>query len=568
MADQQGEDQSTSPNYMFVTSTSEGKTKNNSLRRSHVMHSQIKTRTQPNKSYSLSPPQVLPSLLAGKRSFRLARREPQAQSNLRSPPPPPLLAPAQRPIRASMGVVNPSATNQVDLSDPPQRSSTKVEDLSADEKQTLLRLSTSPLLLFGNSRLDSLGVLPMKLTPWDEVLVDRFCHYEKWPWCPVSGQTLWSPFALSDELAFSATMYSWSVGIGSRLMGKSASAWLESNPDIMQHRLSTISLVNARISDPEEAVKDQTIAAVTVVAHLELLYGTREAASQHMNGLKALVEMRGGFKTFVTPLQLLLQRLLSWVDIVYSQLFEVPPMFPPAEIWDITWYSRDQMTLPGSPLGLLPRGLVSANIPHDEVLEALQDVRELCEAQKARPMSGLQDHERMLRCDMFLKIESRLNIVVKLISRTATDCSSPRDRTGLVWKATALSALVFVHHFLRGNPLRHRQYGVLVPMLQETLLEMTPDFQELAFARPLLFWILSVACVTSNGLSCHDWLVEKLSMTCSSYLMDWRDLRLLLIGFLWTGSDDDDKYASIWRMLDHYQGNLQSQAENITTSIA
>lgn len=285
---------------------------------------------------------------------------------------------------ASLGVVVPLVANQNEPDNPPQRSTTKVENLSADEKQALLRLSTSPLLLFGTSRLDPFDVLPVKLSPWDEILVDRFCHYEKWPWCPVSGQTLWSPFALSDELAFHATMYSWSVGIGSRLLRKSASAWLESNPDIMQHRLSTISLVKTRISDPEEAVKDQTIAAVTMVAHLELLYGTSEAASQHMNGLKTLVEMRGGFTTFVTPLQLLLQRLLSWVDIVYSQLFEQEPMFPPAEIWDVTWYSRDQTALPGSPLGLLPRSLATADIRNDEVIEALQEVYELCEAQKSQ----------------------------------------------------------------------------------------------------------------------------------------------------------------------------------------
>ena len=491
-------------NYIFVTTTSEGKPKNDSLRRSHVMRNQIKTRAQTTKSHTASLPRELPFLAAGKRSFRLARHQPQAQPNPRRTMLP--LAAAKHSKEASVDTTSPPVANRINRHDPPQGIATKVENLSTNDISTLLRLSTSPLLLFGNSRIDTFGVLPMKLTPWDEVLVDRFCHYEKWPWCPVSGQSLWSPFALSDELAFSATMYSWSVGVGSRLLGKDASTWLEFNPEIMQHRLSTISLVNARISNPEEAVKDQTIAAVTMVANLELLYGTTEAASQHMNGLKALVDMRGGFTSFVTPLQLLLQRLLSWVDIVYSEVFGTEPMFPQAEIWDLTWNSRDQLALPSSPIGLLPRSLASTGLTHHEVVDTLQDVHELCEFQRSKPMSTIQEHERMLRCDMFMKIESRLNIIVH---STNSISSKPDSHRSLVWRATALGTLVFVHHFLRGNPLRHRQFGILVPMLQETLSQMDKGFRQLAFARPLLFWLLSVGSVASSGLTCHDWFFKS-----------------------------------------------------------
>ncbi|KEF62122.1 uncharacterized protein A1O9_00094 [Exophiala aquamarina CBS 119918] len=96
-----------------------------------------------------------------------------------------------------------------------------------------------------------------------------------------------------------------------------------------------------------------------MVAHLELLHGTRAAATLHMNGLRALIEMRGGFTSFTTPLQLLLQRLIRWVDIFYSETFGTVPMFPPAEIWDLSWHSRDPLALPGSPIGLLPQNLES-----------------------------------------------------------------------------------------------------------------------------------------------------------------------------------------------------------------
>ena len=533
--------------YIFVTATAEGKSKNDSLRRSHVMHNHVKTRAQTGNPHVPSLPHVLPFLAAGKRSFRLARREPQLQPSRRMVMP--ALAPAKHQNEGLWDTTPSPASNQTNRDNAPGSTAAKVGNLSTTEIQTLLQLSTSPLLLFGTSRLDSFNILPMKLSPWDEVLVDRFCHYEKWPWCPVSGQILWLPFALSDELAFTATMYSWSVGVGSRLLGKAASTWLESNQDIMRYRVSTISLVNARISNPEDVVKDQTNAAVTIVAHLELLYGTRQAATLHMNGLKALIELRGGLSSFTTPFQLLLQRLLSWVDIFYSETFGTVPMFPPAEIWDLAWHSRDQLVLPGSPIGLLTQDLESSSLRHHEVIEALQDVYELCGIQSSRPMSTLTDHERMLRCDMFTKVESQLNIIVQ---STNNVYSSHSGQGGLVWRATALAALIFVHHFLRSNSLFHPQFGILLPMLQKTLSLMQPDLSELAFARSLLFWVLSVGSATSFGLACHDWFVQKLAAACTAYLMGWRELRSLLMGFIWTGIEDEDKYTGVWRMVDQH----------------
>ncbi len=76
-----------------------------------------------------------------------------------------------------------------------------------------------PLLAIGLGQIDPVAALPFELDRVDEALLDRFQHYERWPWCPVSGQSLWAPFAMSDKLVFHATMYSWAIHFRSQFIG-------------------------------------------------------------------------------------------------------------------------------------------------------------------------------------------------------------------------------------------------------------------------------------------------------------------------------------------------------------
>jgi hypothetical protein len=219
----------------------------------------------------------------------------------------------------------------------------------------------------------------------------------------------------------------------------------------------------------------------------------------------------------------------------------VPLAFPPAEIWDVTWSSFDQFSLPGSPLGLAPPALAALGISHHEALDILEQIRQLCCAEATKPLSVLNEKQRMDRSDLFLRLETRLHAIVQ-----STPLSSTDRWNNVTWRSVALTALIFVQHFLRGTPLYARQFSTLITLLYEVLAAMKALLEELAFARPLLLWVLSVGAVASQGMLCHDWFVRKLAAVCKSYGMNQESLLDTLRDGLWTGNADEVRYASVW----------------------
>lgn len=82
--------------------------------------------------------------------------------------------------------------------------------MTQKEKEALFRLYTTPILLFGNTGVDAYGILPISLGPLDKFLLGAFHKADKFSYFPIYGQSIWSPFALSDPLVLHVTMYIWS----------------------------------------------------------------------------------------------------------------------------------------------------------------------------------------------------------------------------------------------------------------------------------------------------------------------------------------------------------------------
>jgi len=171
----------------------------------------------------------------------------------------------------------------------------------------------------------------------------------------------------------------------------------------------------------------------------------------------------------------------------------------------------------------------------------------LCHAEEQWPLRTLDEHNRMQRADMFMRIENRLMVILQV---TTSISDNQWSATRVVWRTTALTTLIFVHHFLRGSPLRYRHFGVLVPQLHQALSAVKGSFRELAFARSLLFWVLSVGAVTSSAMDCHTWFIHRLAEISAMYSMGWHELRSLLKGFLWAGDADEQRYLEVWRSVE------------------
>ncbi|OAL39026.1 hypothetical protein AYO20_01777 [Fonsecaea nubica] len=395
-----------------------------------------------------------------------------------------------------------------------------------------------PVTWLGSRRIDVFGVLPVHLDEGDEARLYLFRHYERYPWCPINGQSNWSQFAISDQLVFHATMYSWGVHFRHRRPVPDAQEEMKT----LQHKLAAISLINDRLSDPQQAASDETIAAISALTNIALVMESYPEASKHMDGMRAVVELRGGMSSLRSGVQQHLQRLISWNDLIYSEVFDEKLRFPPIEVWDESWAGFQHHSISGPLPGLSRDELRAAGAPRHQALDLLNDIRELCNAEQLNPLRSTSEEGRMRRGDMFHRIERKLRLIVQ------GDTASGNNRwEATVWRAVSLAALLFTHHHLRGNPLKYRHFNVLTTQLYDTLMTMDEDLRELDFAPTMLIWMLSTGAVTSTLAAVHAAFVFMLGKACRRYgLLDYDGFRRTLGQFLWTGQADQLRYHALW----------------------
>ena len=510
--------------YMFISINHDNVTRNEHQQRSHVMQNYLKRKSQLIGAARLAtrPSKPTTTLARSKMTLRqgvngLEQRQPYWYG------------------KKSLGHIDfeirtPNHTDQSAIG------------VSSEALKLLFSLATSPLLLFRTRGIDAFGVLPISISRSDEVLLDMVSRSEQWPWCPTHSQDVWQPFALSDELALHVTLYIWSWSFQQRLGTLAEAPTL----DLIRHKVSSLALINARLSDPTQAVKDETIAAVAAMTTVEVMRGTKEEATKHMNGLRILVAMRGGFATFASAIQLLVLRLISWTDLIYSELHELPLSFPVTKIYDEAWETLEayQGDLHQENLAV---ELPATGVSHHEVTDVLHTTSQLCHAERMNPLGALSEQERMKRGDMFHSVERRLRVYLEA---NALSGSSTWECT--LWRAVALADLIFVHHSLRGSPPAHVQFRTHIPQLQQSLLRVSDHRSQLIFAPALLLWMLSVGVIASPATSLQPWFIRHLANACKKYPVHskWHNFQGLLSRFLWTGEADEQRYWGIWQRLD------------------
>jgi hypothetical protein len=429
------------------------------------------------------------------------------------------------------------------------------DPLSQLDQEVELALPTSPLRWFGNSRTDPLGVLPVQLISFDEVLVDRFQNYMPESWCPVSGQSAWFPFAVNDQLLFHATLYNWAMHFANAANDEAFAR----HPGVMRHKLIAIHMINEKLSDPVEAVRDESLGAVVAIINAEVAHGSAEESARHMTGLRAMINMRGGIETLSDGIGGLLQRLVGWTDLNYAELHSAPLIFTKANCdWDRVraeagWScpSCFHEALDTTDAGPSPT-------KQTQVIPLLREIRDLCSEVARRPLLTMPEHEKMNRSDRFHALERRLRIVAERpTDEKATDAE---HRDDLVWRSCASAGLLYVHHVLRGLPLGYRQFDTLCQDLLLTLIGITDVEQAWNFAPELLIWVLSVGTILTPARPQYNWFLDSLTAACATFgYTEWFQYREAIQSFLWVDKHDDARYLSIWQAIEDVKAKQSTE---------
>ncbi|KAJ5062236.1 hypothetical protein J3E72DRAFT_203443, partial [Bipolaris maydis] len=120
----------------------------------------------------------------------------------------------------------------------------------------------------------------------------------------------WWPLALNDPALFHVSLQTASLDLDLK-----AQNGVENSELLMA---DSIALVRRRVEDQSLACRDETIDSVVTLAAIEFGKGNTTVSSMHIEGVKKMVQIRGGIHALklTSPLT---ARMVAWVSIVLMQ---------------------------------------------------------------------------------------------------------------------------------------------------------------------------------------------------------------------------------------------------------
>ncbi|KAG9792197.1 hypothetical protein KCU88_g911, partial [Aureobasidium melanogenum] len=320
--------------------------------------------------------------------------------------------------------------------------------------------------------MDIFHALPIMLTPWDETLISRWLNYDRIPWCPINGQSEWIPFMINNAMLLHTNLYCWGMHFHAKLTEADATTFFRENPRILEHKVTAIHLMNRHLSTTSACngatavvATDEILAAVSIMANIELGFQSRDEAARHMQGLETLLHMRGGMHCLsgVGKVGALLQRVISWNDMLCVELFGGTLRFPsqlPLGDGGYGYIASDDAVCHLEPLQ--PR--FAGNLQR-EVEGLMGEIHAICDETQARPMTTLTPADKLVRHDVLLRLERRLCMATRITSVSASLSRLQRTNAACIdemWRAVACAALMYVHHHVRDHSLHWPQFPALV----------------------------------------------------------------------------------------------------------
>lgn len=176
-------------------------------------------------------------------------------------------------------------------------------------------------------RIDPFQVLPAESTPrvhalmhhWNTTLA-LFPTQIHSQYCT---NPLWLSAAIANPTLFNTTLYVAAIH----------DAGLHGCRDTVEslfYKAQTIRVLNEALRNPAQAVSDETLSAVLLLTHIVSIIGKPEEVETHLNGLRKMIDLRGGIQTFsVAGVFLHMLCTTNHLTAVISESQALQPASPP-----------------------------------------------------------------------------------------------------------------------------------------------------------------------------------------------------------------------------------------------
>jgi hypothetical protein len=538
------------PSFMFVPMSNEagGRSKvvaeHRSSAKAHVMHDfQWRTAGQrlnswkmsTPKTYSLAPKtptmiattkqQPTPQLVVGWENITVSRDAPERQI--------PVKAQDASTLDSSTPLSSQRATDVA---------STRTLASSRSFRSQFPRLHPQP---GRNSRLDVFSTMPIDIQEWDQTLIHRWLNYDRIPWCPVNGQSQWIPFVTHSRLLLHTNLYCWGMHWHGKLTGVDQDTFLRENPQILEHKVAAIQMMNENLASGTGISYDM-LAAVCIFINVSLQFLSKDEASRHMKGLEAMVKMHGGLDNLssIGTVGVLLQRMISWNDLFYCELFAGSMRFSTLPRFEEAFQSTYASIIDDPVTHLEPfQPRFAGDLPH-EVKRLLNEIQLVCDDLQSQPFNTRSVAERTIMHDTLLRFERRLCLATR-ITALMTNESGTASLNDTKWRAIAYASLMYVHHHIRGHPLHWPQFpALLVQLRHELSLTSNGTWSDVP---TLHIWMLAVGCWVSQGA---NWIAEILANACRAMgCFSRENFYAVLSSGPSLGQADEEKFKAVWEMV-------------------
>ncbi|KAE9370179.1 hypothetical protein N431DRAFT_492325 [Stipitochalara longipes BDJ] len=282
-----------------------------------------------------------------------------------------------------------------------------------------------------------------------------------------------------------------------------ASVYYDTGTSDLYHSQQTLKIVSRRLSDYCMQPSDETISAVGLLLIHDTLIGAAEHSSLHMNGLKQMVDARGGLHNLPDRLR----RTLSMIDTFYATTWNCHPRFPfiqPPK--DLTSTLNSFPLLTNYDLKLLnERTQVGIYLG---VKDTLQILRILTGVRFADPISVFN---RLALSDAIYILEWQL-----LPTQDPLSALYHASFSSEIPEPFRLAAFLYIDMVLR--EMHSVNVGSLVRKLrgalQEDLGDSWQDFKNRKYDDGILLWILFVGRVASTGSEEEQYFIQGLDCVC------------------------------------------------------
>ncbi|KAK8108705.1 hypothetical protein PG984_014506 [Apiospora sp. TS-2023a] len=307
------------------------------------------------------------------------------------------------------------------------------------------------------------------------------------------------------------------------------------NPEAAQHHQRGLQLLRQKLlgDDEEEKTSDATLASAS---HFD---GDVATSKQHIQGLRKMVDLRGGLDAFNHQPRLRTEMLRC--DLGIALLTDSKPQFflQPSE--PIPEYPEQLFSKPITKLRP-EQGTDFISTLDEALAEAGQATRSFC------LLANLGTQTRMLIPPETIH-ETMTAVMYRLFHMGFTP--------GSLNETVRLGLLVFTYHiFLQWQDIRPPSHGIST-LYRQSLLHHVSDGGSIP--PKTMVWLLMIGAVSLFNISEDDWLRDSLRKQLDIYhVRTWKDLQEILKSQLWIQQLDDRSGKHVY---DSLSGSLHPQAD-------